>query len=161
MVAVAGLFGALAWTSLRAGHRLGHTPVAPLVVGLSFGLVAHAVHGLVDAVAIGSKTGFVPWAFAGTLVAIRLRGRAWESGPALSAGESKPSAHRYGWAQPLAAWIATSALAVYLATTDSAFAAAVTACCGGAVFGVLSARRFDGRRERIRRRRTRRKRTGS
>lgn len=53
MVAVAGIMAALAWTALRTAHRLGATPMAPLIVGLSFELLAHALHGLVDSVAIG------------------------------------------------------------------------------------------------------------
>ena len=71
LVAVVGLYAALAWAAWRLHRRLAGTPMAALAQGLGFGLLAHALHGLVDAVAIGSKIGFVPWAFAGALAGLR------------------------------------------------------------------------------------------
>lgn len=83
-VAVVGLYAALAVAAWRAHRRLAGTPLAAVIVGLACGLLAHAVHGLVDAVAIGGKIGFVPWALAGALAGIRARAHRW-------AGEAKTS----------------------------------------------------------------------
>lgn len=66
----------LARAARRSLHRLRGTPLAGLSLGLTFGLLAHALHGLVDAVSLGSKAGIVPWTFAGLLVGLdRLAGR--------------------------------------------------------------------------------------
>jgi len=194
MAAVAAIIAALAWTAWRASWRLGHTPMGPLVVGLAFGLLAHMFHGLVDAVAIGSKPGFVAWAFAGLLAAVRIRGRVWTAeAPALhrvgadtpdGSSDSKVTApgvdvvaepvtggtrmpriptvdpqsipvspagyQRLSWTAAILAWSLTSAAAVFLAQADSGLTGVGIACSGGALFGVLSARRLDGRRDKVR-----------
>jgi len=80
MAAVAGLYTALGWAAWRAHRRLAGTPAAAVVAGLSFGLLAHALHGLVDAVAIGAKAGFLPWAVAGALAGVRARAGRWRGG---------------------------------------------------------------------------------
>ncbi len=76
-VAVVGLYAALFAAAWRAHRRLAGTPLDAVVTGLAFGLLAHAAHGLVDAVAIGGKIGFVPWALAGALAGIRARAHRW------------------------------------------------------------------------------------
>jgi putative inorganic carbon (HCO3(-)) transporter len=81
LVAVVGLYVAAAWTALRAHRRLAKTALDPLVVGLALGLLAVALHGLVDALAIGAKPGFVVWAFAGVLAGVRARARRWVAPP--------------------------------------------------------------------------------
>ncbi|MFN2251653.1 MAG: O-antigen ligase family protein [Anaerolineae bacterium] len=77
LVAVAGLHAALAWAAWRLLRRTVGTPLDALVVGLAFGLAAHALHGLIDALAIGGKPGFVPWAAAGALVGLRRYAYRW------------------------------------------------------------------------------------
>jgi len=77
LVAVAGLYAALAVAYRRARRHTRGTPVDALVVGAAAGLVAHALHGLVDAVAIGAKPGFVVWALVGLLAGARACGRRW------------------------------------------------------------------------------------
>ena len=54
--------------------------MAWLVEGLSFGLLAHALHGLVDSVSLGSKAGFVAWAFAGVLAGVSAQAGRWARG---------------------------------------------------------------------------------
>jgi O-antigen ligase len=76
-VAVVGLGVALAWAAWRAHRRLAGTALDAVAIGLIFGLLAHAVHGLVDAVAIGAKIGFVPWALAGALAGLRAGAHRW------------------------------------------------------------------------------------
>lgn len=78
LVAVAGLYAALAWATWRALLRLRGSPLSGLALGLGFGLLAHALHGLVDAVCIGSKAGVAPWAFAGTLAGLRAAAGRWD-----------------------------------------------------------------------------------
>jgi O-antigen ligase len=80
LVAVVGLYTALAWSAWRAYRRLAGSPLAMLVAGLALGLAAMAVHGLVDAFAIGAKPGFLAWAAAGLLSGIRARGYRWLGG---------------------------------------------------------------------------------
>lgn len=70
---LAGLFFlivVLARAARRSLHRLRGTPLAGPALGLAFGLLAHALHGLVDSVSLGSKAGIVPWTFAGLLVGL-------------------------------------------------------------------------------------------
>jgi hypothetical protein len=74
-VAVVGLAAALALSAYGAFTRLSDTALLPLVVGSAGGLAAWGLHGLVDAVAIGSKVGFLPWAVAGLLVGLRVHAR--------------------------------------------------------------------------------------
>jgi len=81
LVAVAGLYAALAVAAWRARRYTAGTPLDALVVGATAGLLAHALHGLVDAVAIGAKPGFTTWALIGLLAGARARARAWV-GPA-------------------------------------------------------------------------------
>jgi hypothetical protein len=76
-VAVVGLYMAVGWSAYRAHHRLAGTALALVVVGLALGLAAQALHGLVDALAIGAKPGFLVWAFAGVLAGIRANARRW------------------------------------------------------------------------------------
>lgn len=94
LAAVAGLYAALAWAAWRALLRLRGSPLAGLALGLAFGLLAHALHGLVDAVCIGSKAGVVPWAFAGTLAGLRAAAGRWRPGDeaAEGAAEAGPGA---------------------------------------------------------------------
>jgi O-antigen ligase len=80
LVAVVGLYVALAWSTWGAHARLGGTGLEPVLVGLSLGLAAQALHGLVDALAIGAKPGFVVWAAAGLLVALRVHAHRWVAG---------------------------------------------------------------------------------
>lgn len=77
LVAVVGLYVALAWSTWRAHKRLSGTPLDLALAGLALGLAAQAVHGLVDALAIGAKPGFLVWAAAGILVALRRNGHSW------------------------------------------------------------------------------------
>ncbi len=79
LVAVVGLGTALAWAAWRAHRRLRGTRLDAVVIGLAFGLLAHAVHGLVDAVAIGAKVGLAPWALAGLLAGLRARAHRWNA----------------------------------------------------------------------------------
>jgi hypothetical protein len=126
------------------------------------------MHGVVDAVAIGSKTGPVPWAFAGLLVAARIRGRHWVgaelSRPAgyTSAGEAPdaspdepPTPWRRTFTAALALWLGTAVVAVAVAAAGTGLEGVVVATAGGAAFGVVSAIRVDNWRQRARRRRTR------
>ena len=69
-VAVAGLAGALARTALRARKRLEGSSLQHVVSGSAVGLLAYALHGLVDAVAVGAKPGFLVWSVAGLLVGL-------------------------------------------------------------------------------------------
>ncbi len=62
---------------LRIRRHTSGNELDPLVVGLALGLLAHVIHGLVDAVAIGAKPGFIPWAFVGLIAAIRLGVHRW------------------------------------------------------------------------------------
>lgn len=80
-VAVAGLAVTLAWVTYRAHRRLNHTPLDPVVIGLAGSLLVYALHGLVDAMAIGAKTGFVVWAMAGLLVGVREKAHRWVNAP--------------------------------------------------------------------------------
>ena len=75
--AVVGLYAAVALAARRAHRRLAGTPLDAVVVGLAAGLAAHAAHGMFDALAIGAKPGFLPWAFAGTLVGARHYAHRW------------------------------------------------------------------------------------
>jgi len=76
-VALVGLYVALAWAAWRLHRRCIDTPLDTLVVGLGVALAAHATHGLFDALAVGAKPGFVPWAFAGTLAGMRHYAHRW------------------------------------------------------------------------------------
>ena len=76
-VAVVGLFVSIAWGVYRIRRHTAGSTLEPLVVGLALGLLAHALHGLVDAVAIGAKPGFIPWAMVGLIAAIRHRVHRW------------------------------------------------------------------------------------
>jgi O-antigen ligase len=89
-VAVVGIYGALGWTAWRVRRRLAGTPLEAAVVGLTFGLLAHALHGSVDAASIGAKPGFLAWAVAGALVGARVHGPRW-SGRAMRAGRRERS----------------------------------------------------------------------
>jgi O-antigen ligase len=80
LVAVVGLYVALAWSTWRAHSRLVGTALDVALAGLALGLSAQAVHGLVDALAIGAKPGFLVWAAAGILVALRRHGYNWAKG---------------------------------------------------------------------------------
>jgi O-antigen ligase len=86
LAAVAGVYAAGLWTGWRAIRRTAGTPLEPLAIGLLFGLVAHGLHGVVDAVAIGAKPGFLVWAFAGLLAGVRFRAAEWTPG----SGEWRP-----------------------------------------------------------------------
>jgi O-antigen ligase len=86
LVAVVGLYAALGWSTWRAAGRLGATPLAPVLTGLALGLAAQALHGLVDALAIGAKPGFLSWAAAGLLVALRCQGYRWTGGAVTKGG---------------------------------------------------------------------------
>ena len=88
LTAVAGLMAALAWAAWRAGQRLAGSPLSGLALGLAFGLLAHALHGAVDAVCIGSKAGVVPWAFAGTLAGLRAAAGRWARADEAGEGRS-------------------------------------------------------------------------
>jgi O-antigen ligase len=76
-VAVAALSTAIAWAAWRAHRRVVDTPLDALVIGSTIALLVFALHGLVDTIAIGAKPGFVVWAFAGLLAAIRTRAHRW------------------------------------------------------------------------------------
>ena len=77
LVAVAGMYAALAWAARRAHQRLAGHALDAVALGATFGLVVYALHGLVDTVAIGAKPGFVVWAFAGVLAGIRAHAHRW------------------------------------------------------------------------------------
>lgn len=90
LTAAAGLMAALAWAAWRALLRLRASPLSGLALGLAFGLLAHALHGAVDAVCIGSKAGVVPWAFAGTLAGLRAAAGRWAREEGASAAGPQP-----------------------------------------------------------------------
>ncbi|MFQ5460016.1 MAG: O-antigen ligase family protein, partial [Anaerolineae bacterium] len=104
--AVVGLAAALAWAAWRTARRLWTTPLVPTVVGLAFGVMAYGLHGLVDAVAVGAKPGFLVWALAGTLVGARRGAHTWSMvtrggvTPA-TAAQAPPSAASRRLARPL------------------------------------------------------------
>ncbi len=81
LVAVVGLMTSVGWGVRRIRRHTSGGAFDPLVVGLALGLLAHVIHGLVDAVAIGAKPGFIPWAFVGLIAAIRLRVHRWSPEP--------------------------------------------------------------------------------
>jgi O-antigen ligase len=92
MVAVVGLFVSVGWAVHRIRRHTRGGQLDPLVLGVGMGLLAHVVHGLVDAVAIGAKPGFLPWALAGLIAGLRPRVSAW-SAPA-PADLGPPPAYR-------------------------------------------------------------------
>ncbi len=77
LVAVVGLMSGVAWMIWRAQRRLRGSPLAPLVAGLGLGLLVWAVHGTLDTIAIGAKPGWVLWALAGILAAVRHQAHRW------------------------------------------------------------------------------------
>jgi O-antigen ligase len=87
-VAVFGIYVALAWAAWRLLRRTVGTPLDALVVGLAVGLAAHAMHGMVDALAIGGKPGFIPWAAAGSLAGVRHYAHRWVPRPQVSKARS-------------------------------------------------------------------------
>ena len=90
LVAIVGLMVALAWAAWRTGQRLAGSPLSGLALGLAFGLLAHALHGAVDAICIGSKAGIVPWAFAGSLAGLRAAAGRWAREEDASAAGPQP-----------------------------------------------------------------------
>jgi hypothetical protein len=76
-VAVIGLYAAVLFATVRAHRRLAGTPLDRVTIGLAAALAAYGLYGLFDAVAIGSKPGFIVWALAGTLAGIRYHARLW------------------------------------------------------------------------------------
>lgn len=70
LLGLGALLVGLARAARRSLARLQGQPLAGLALGLAFGLLAHALHGLVDSVSLGSKAGIVPWAFAGLLAGV-------------------------------------------------------------------------------------------
>ena len=77
LTATVALYVTLAITARRAWLRLAEAPLALVAAGLACGLLGLAAHGMVDAVAIGSKSGVLAWAYAGLLAALRYHSRAW------------------------------------------------------------------------------------
>lgn len=77
LAAVVGLYVATARAASRAHRRLRGTALEGLVLGLSLGLLAHVAHGLVDAVAIGARSGLLPWCYVGVVVGIRHYAHRW------------------------------------------------------------------------------------
>jgi len=90
LVAIVGLMVALAWAAWRTRQRLAGSPLSGLALGLAFGLLAHALHGAVDAICIGSKAGIVPWAFAGSLAGLRAAAGRWAREEDASAAGPQP-----------------------------------------------------------------------
>ncbi len=81
MVAVVGLMSGVAWMVWRGQRRLRGSPLAPLVMGLGLGLLVYALHGTLDAIAIGAKPGCLVWAMAGVLAGVRHQAHRWVPRP--------------------------------------------------------------------------------
>ncbi len=68
---------------LREGGRGLGAAMRPLALGLGGGLLAHAVYGLTDAVALGAKPGILFWLLLGLIASLHTQAAGDHSGPSV------------------------------------------------------------------------------
>ncbi len=79
--AFGGIVAALAWAAADAHRRLQDTEMYALVIGAFGGLMVWGLHGLTDAIAVGSKVGLLPWSLCGLLIGLQAHARSLRDEP--------------------------------------------------------------------------------